>query len=253
NILTSRGNCANRVLRVGLLTRRESNMARCGKAIRLIVLLLLLLLAIGFWLYKSPPGYYVPRSDVPREMFDEWGNRFNIQISNVVNALFDESGGTPIDVTFTEDAVNGWLRTFGADIVKNLPEGISDPCVSFTTDRVALAVRWSEGWAETVLSAELAISLPEPDRVVAKLVSVRAGRLPIPQSLVQEAFVKHVGRLLESGVLKGDVHFAAEKARLLFEGIPLRLERRKYRVDLERLEITPGKLHVTGRRISLKK
>jgi len=222
---------------------------RLAKVLRLIVLLLILSVVIAFFLYKTPPSYYNPPSTASRDVLDGWAGRFNNQMSELANALLDKSGGTPIDVTFTEEALNGHLRTFHAKIVENLPEDVAEPYVAFIPGRIALSARWSEGWLQTVLSAEVAVALPEPHKIEVRIESVRAGRLPLPKSLFPRIIISRISQMLKQGGFKGDSQYVLEKARAVFEGEPILLVKRKYRVEIDKFEITPGRLHIKGRRI----
>lgn len=82
---------------------------------------------------------------------------------------------------FTADQINGWLATQLAENVEGgLPTNIRDPRVAIARDVLTLGFRTSSGGVETVISVDASVSLTEQGAVAVRLISVRAGALPLP-------------------------------------------------------------------------
>jgi hypothetical protein len=82
---------------------------------------------------------------------------------------------------FTAEQINGWLATQLAENAGGqLPTNIRDPRVAIARDLLTLGFRTSSGGVETVISVDAAVSLTEQGSIAIRLVSVRAGALPLP-------------------------------------------------------------------------
>ena len=82
---------------------------------------------------------------------------------------------------FTAEQINGWLATqLTQDAGSQLPKNIRDPRVAIARDVLTLGFRTSSGGVETVISVDAAVSLTEEGAVAIRLISVRAGALPLP-------------------------------------------------------------------------
>jgi hypothetical protein len=82
---------------------------------------------------------------------------------------------------FTAEQINGWLATQLAENAGGeLPTNIRDPRVAIARDVLTLGFRTSSGGVETVISVDAAVSLTEQGSIAIRLISVRAGALPLP-------------------------------------------------------------------------
>ncbi len=82
---------------------------------------------------------------------------------------------------FTAEQINGWLATQLAENAgEDLPTNIRDPRVAIARDLLTLGFRTSSGGVETVISVDAAVSLTEKGSIAVRLISVRAGALPLP-------------------------------------------------------------------------
>jgi hypothetical protein len=82
---------------------------------------------------------------------------------------------------FTSEQINGWLAT---QLAKNedggLPQNIRDPRVAIAPDTLTLGFRTKSGGVQTVVSVDASVSLTDGGAVAIRLLSVRAGALPLP-------------------------------------------------------------------------
>jgi hypothetical protein len=147
---------------------------------------------------------------------------------------------------FTAAQINSYLEE---DFVRSgihdrlLPEGISDPRVSFAAGKVRVAFRYGgNGWCSTIVTIDFGVWLCQKDvNVVAmELQGLHAGSLPITaQSLLDR--VSEVAR-------RQDI----EVTWYRLDGNPVALLRfqatqPRPTVRLERLELSDGQLLVVGR------
>jgi uncharacterized protein YpmS len=85
------------------------------------------------------------------------------------------------NAVFTADQINGWLATqLTEEHVGELPEAIRDPRVAIAPNLLTLGFRTSPGGIETVASVDASVFLTESGAVAIRLMSVRAGTLPLP-------------------------------------------------------------------------
>jgi len=82
---------------------------------------------------------------------------------------------------FTADQINGWLATqLAANQGREMPTHIRDPRVAITKDAFTLGFRTTSGGLDTVVTVDASVFLTEGGSVAIRLMSVRAGALPLP-------------------------------------------------------------------------
>jgi hypothetical protein len=82
---------------------------------------------------------------------------------------------------FTAEQINGWLATqLAANQDRELPTNIRDPRVAITKDALTLGFRTTSGGVDTVVTVDASVFLTEEGSVAIRLMSVRAGALPLP-------------------------------------------------------------------------
>jgi hypothetical protein len=82
---------------------------------------------------------------------------------------------------FTVEQINGWLATqLAADKGSELPSNMRDPRIAIDHDILTLGFRTKSGGVETVISVDASVLLTETGDVGIRLISVRAGALPLP-------------------------------------------------------------------------
>lgn len=82
---------------------------------------------------------------------------------------------------FTAEQINGWIATQLADNPdRELPSNIRDPRVAITKDAFTLGFRTSSGGLDTVVSVDASVFLTDEGAIAIRLMSVRAGALPLP-------------------------------------------------------------------------
>ena len=80
---------------------------------------------------------------------------------------------------FTVEQINGWLATqLAAD--KGLPSNMHEPRVAIARDVLTLGFRTKSGGVETVISVDASVLLTKDGDVGIRLMSVKAGALPLP-------------------------------------------------------------------------
>jgi hypothetical protein len=128
---------------------------------------------------QQVPEFYVRALSAPRENQAAAGQELERKALSL-NSQVRRPGRW--EARFTQDQINGWLAV---DLPKkfpgSLPKGVSDPRVAVTPEQVQLAVKWQQGSNSAVLSAAGEVYLTdEPNQVAVRILSVRAGALPVP-------------------------------------------------------------------------
>ena len=82
---------------------------------------------------------------------------------------------------FTSEQINGWLATqLAANQEREFPTNIRDPRVAITKDALTLGFRTTSGGVDTVVTVDANVFLTAEGAVAIRLISVRAGALPLP-------------------------------------------------------------------------
>jgi hypothetical protein len=219
-------------------------MSRKSVLLGLAILLLLIggtAAVVGVLLYHEPQ-FYRASALPPGEERQKHSQEFVGKVSNLYNSItYDREWRE----TFTEAQINSY---FDEDFIKSavsdrvLPEGIRDPRVTISPDKVRLAFRYNcEPLCNTVISIDLKVWLTQEVNVVAvEVESLKAGSLPIAaQSLLER--VSEVAR-------RQDI----EVPWYRHEGNPvalLRFQANQSRptIRLQRLVLRQGELVIEGR------
>lgn len=149
---------------------------------------LLLLAAIaGFTLYRASqhvPEFYeqalVQKPAIERQASDE----MLANATRLVNAAKRQGDW---ECTFTEQQINGWLAV---DLEENhpklLPREVHDPRVSITKQRIQIGWQVEHEKFHGVVSLDVALSVSEPNVLALRVMSARAGAVPLPLAEVLE-------------------------------------------------------------------
>jgi hypothetical protein len=138
-------------------------------------------IAVGAWAYYAArqvrPFYRQALQTKPAAL--EQGSR---EMESRATALYsDARKAGQWNAVFTADQINGWLATqLTAEHVGELPNEIRDPRVAIAPNLLTLGFRTSPGGIDTVASVDAAVFLTDDGAVAIRLVSVRAGALPLP-------------------------------------------------------------------------
>ncbi|MCI0331768.1 MAG: hypothetical protein L0228_00915 [Planctomycetes bacterium] len=82
---------------------------------------------------------------------------------------------------FTAEQINGWLATqLAANQDRELPTNIRDPRVAIAKDLLTLGFSTKSGGVDTVVTVDASVFLTAEGSVAIRLMSVRAGALPLP-------------------------------------------------------------------------
>ncbi|MEX2309928.1 MAG: hypothetical protein WD738_20315 [Pirellulales bacterium] len=82
---------------------------------------------------------------------------------------------------FTAEQINGWLAIQLAENQgSKLPTNLRDPRVAIASNLLTLGFRTTSGGVDTVISVDASVFLTDEGAVAIRLMSVRAGALPLP-------------------------------------------------------------------------
>jgi hypothetical protein len=194
-------------------------------------------------LVRHEPEFYQRAALPPGHEREQHSHEFEAKCFNLFNGMTNDREWRE---KFTAAQINSYLEE---DFIRSgwhdrlLPEGISDPRVSFSPGKVRVAFRYGgQSWYSTIVTIDFGVWLCKKDvNVVAmELQGLHAGSLPITaQSLLDR--VSEVARRQDIEVtwyrLNGN-----PVALLRFQATQPRPT-----VHLERLELTDGQLLIVGR------
>jgi hypothetical protein len=148
-----------------------------------VAIVLAIVAGVSLWgVYQASqqvPEFYVQALSAPRESQAAAGQELEKRALSL-NSQVRRTGQW--EARFTQDQINGWLAVdLPTKFPGSLPRGVSEPRVAVSTDQIQLAVKWEQGSTSAVLSATGEIYLTaEPNQVAVRIISVRAGVLPVP-------------------------------------------------------------------------
>jgi hypothetical protein len=144
----------------------------------------------------------------------------------------------------TQEEINGWLATnLPEKFPQALPPGISNPRIAIEDEKVHLAVRYSRGGVETVLSISgEAYLTAQPNEIAVRLDRARAGMLPVPLARFLHEITE---RAAKAGVPLRWTEVRGAPVALL--RLPLDRDEDDKRVVLEDIRWRDGQLLVAGR------
>jgi cytochrome c-type biogenesis protein CcmE len=155
-------------------------LIRAGLAVAMV---LAIMSGVSLWsVYQASqqvPEFYVQALAAPRETQAAAGQELEKQALSL-NSQVRRSGQW--EARFTQDQINGWLAVdLPTKFPGSLPRGVSEPRVAVAQGQIQLAVKWQQGSTSAVLSASGEVYLTEePNQVAVRILSVRAGVLPVP-------------------------------------------------------------------------
>ena len=188
------------------------------------------------------PAFYQSAAVAPGESRRKSSGQFVSKFANLISSLVDKRHWSE---QFTEEQINSYLEEdflMEHSAERPLPEGISEPRVSFDTDRVQLGFRYRIGKWSTVISLDVHVWLvaKETNTVALEFRSMRAGALPISAHSWMERQV--------DAIRQRDI----EASWYRHEGYPVLLlrfqaDRSNPTFRLQNLSLRPGEIVITGR------
>ncbi len=205
-----------------------------------LLLGLVFLALILFALLRYEPHWYKQASLPPGPERFKQSQGF---LEHLTGLISDYSCGEWM-TRFTDTQLNSYIEEDFPRHGLVLPEGISEPRISFDTDRIRLAFRYGRGLFSTVIGIDLRVWLAVQERtdLVLELEGFRAGALPISARSVLEK-VSEFGRQCGIGVTwYRDQETGHPVAVLRFQD-----DQPKPTLELQAVQPEPGALTIRGR------
>ena len=229
------------------------------------IVVVILLLAGGYVLSKAEPPGYTRASDFTPQQISEEAAKFNAAAAKVHNCITDSSGGTPLDITLTDTAINAQIRSRQPAQLDQLPHWLDNPQVVFRDGEVVLMGDVNYRGQRTIASFHLDVGVTDEGDLKLEMVKTRAGRMPLPD-MVGEATIGHLDRkitTLQGKIKTADDQKKAERMELmlmaltsmrgLLKGEPVTLQTRRHRLKLEVVQVNKGRIRLVGRRVEKSK
>lgn len=231
-----------------------------------IVGLVVLPIPLGaLWLLaQAEPAGYTRPTDYTVKQIERQAAQFITASNKVANTLADKSNQTPLDVTFTDEMINGHIRSRPQKDLAGLPPWLTNPQLVFTSEAVVLMADVDVNNVQAVLSVHVVPEVTGDGRLTLRMSSMYAGRLPLPDA-VRGAMIEHAEQRaakLESRLGKLDEktdrkRFRAAEMELeviraalgLCRGEEIVADTRRFHLSLEALELQPKRLRIVGSRV----
>lgn len=135
------------------------------------------LLTAAYYAAQQVQPFYVEALQLEPEVLQ----RESRELESRATALFSDARQQGRwQALFTADQINGWLATQLAANEDGLPRNFRDPRVAITKEALTLGFRTTSRGVETVVTVDAGVFLTEEGAVGLRLMSVRAGALPLP-------------------------------------------------------------------------
>ncbi len=143
---------------------------------------------------------------------------------------------------FTVEQINGWLATqIAADTRSELPPNMRDPRIAITRDCLTLGFRTKSGGVETVVSADASVLLTKDGDVGLRLISVRAGALPLPIFQLADQLAQACRKL------KLPVRWTQDQGRpIAIVSVASNASARSREFFIDSIELRNGEMYVAG-------
>jgi hypothetical protein len=144
----------------------------------LLTACVLLVLGGAYYAARQVRPFYEQALGLEPEVLER-GSR---ELESRATALYsDARQGGKWHALFTAEQINGWLAIQLAENQESdAPSNIRDPRVAISPEILTLGFQTFSGGVETVISVEAAVFVTEEGAVAVRLMSVRAGALPLP-------------------------------------------------------------------------
>jgi len=215
-----------------------------------ISLVLLLLFALGvFGVYRASqqvPKFYAEAIAIEPAKQAAAGDALEREALELNNQVRREGEWF---ARFTDEQINGWLADdLPEKFPKLLPEGVTAPRVSIEPGLAQAACKYEQSGLSTVVVLGIEPYLTdEPNTVAIRIRHVRAGQIPIPLGQFMTEIADQAGKSglpLRWSEIEGDP--------LALITIPEQIDELKgRRLQLERIELKPGELLLSGRTVAI--
>ncbi len=170
-------------LKIGFFQEKFVDRRTIAYGLVLVIVAALLAGLIVYLLIDTPPsGYTRPEDFSPDRLQDQAAKLFVVG-TKVANTLSDRSGGTPLDVTFVDEMINGQIRLLPPAKLRKLPPWLNNPQVVFDTNGIRLMADVDYRGKHSVVSLRLAPSATTEGNLQLDLAGASAGRLPLPAAI----------------------------------------------------------------------
>jgi hypothetical protein len=212
--------------------------------LRTILSLLLAIAAVAcFSVYRAarsvPDFYEAAVAEIPPEAGDKAGDEFTATTVSLAGQARREGQW---DAFFTDEQVNGWLAVdLPTKHPELLPTGYEQPRIRFAENGLQLGVRYKAPALTTVVWLDVDVQMTGTHEAALRFRRVRAGLLPLPLKQILDALTQVATDLelpLRWTNTDGDPTAVV--------GLPT-LDNNGLQYDLESLQLSDGRLYVSGR------
>jgi hypothetical protein len=202
--------------------------------------------AILWLLVRYEPNVYLQAAVPPGEQRHQLSEKCWRELWELYHSVANSNGDEEEwSHRFTDSEINSYLAEHFVQSHLNehiLPEGVSEPRLLLSPDKVRVAFRYGSGLWSTIVTIDLRIWLVkgEPNVVALKLVGFHAGALPISAQSLLESITK---TCQDNGI--GVDWYRDEGAPVAL--LRFQAEQPHPTLELEMIKLEPGAIHIKGR------
>jgi hypothetical protein len=185
------------------LMARKVRIAAIGSLV--VTALVALILGGAYFAARRVRPFYQQALQIEPEVLERSGR----ELESRATALYSDAKQMGRwQALFTAEQINGWLATqLSENAGAQLPPNFRDPRVAIGRDLLTLGFRTSSGGVETVISVDAAVSLTEDGAIAIRMISVRAGALPLPVAQLADELAEACKKL------KAPVHWTTQNGQ----------------------------------------
>ena len=214
-----------------------------------IYCLVMLAIAGGFlgyaiWAANQVPEFYsdLLAAEVPARVRKQEARKFSQQASEVVSGY---TAGDGWDATFSQRQVNSWfIEELNGKYADLLPEEARDPRIKITDESVLIGFHYTHSRWSGVVSFRVRPWVPQANQLALEISEIKAGSLPIPLDSV----LKQVGKQFRERGWRVEWRQRDGNDVLVVD-----FAGKKKRAILQTVELSDGKIRVTGKKATAKR
>jgi len=157
-------------------------MSRTLRILGVVALLLAIVIVVGLWeayrAVRHVQPFYRDAVQMGQIELEQAGRELETQASALYSNV-EEAGQW--SAVFTQEQLNGWMATeLSTNYRDFLPENIRDPRIAISPEKIQVGFLSTQTGFDTVISIDAEVFLTKPGVLAIRLLSVRAGSLPLP-------------------------------------------------------------------------
>lgn len=196
------------------------------------------------------PEFYQQRLKLEDAQLESAAKDFVFNSANMLNAIKRKNKWS---ASFTEEQINGWLeKRISRDLPGAIPIGGYYPRVELEQDRISFAMEYCPEDFESIVWAQLRVSISPPGCYHVIIEKAKLGVIPISNAMIRNDLERNLKKVNIPYEIKqtdkGEIELVFDWREIDSENDwqtdPLIYRNRK--VTIEQLDVLPGEIRISG-------